>query len=309
MKKLLIKLAFLLLIIAVLGLINYKINSYFFDVFGHQIDSETTTVVCGASITRNALNDSILPYTENISLAGRSALDFYLVSKRILRDHPQVKRIITDYTIQGMSGFRDYMFYHPKFASTTLGRIYPLADYAHISDYPLNYKFYIKSLLRHKFTPDIMYWKNALHQWIPGVDYEIPYIGQYEDRKGNDLDPKALEEGIERYFYFHGEPFPVVKIDAQYMDSLVHLTEKFNVELILFSGPLHSSGEKYVPQKFLNAYRDGKLRYQEYDHVSFLEYTYYPLPDSCFANHNHLNGYGARIISELVSKELFKPTK
>jgi hypothetical protein len=93
------------------------------------------------------------------------------------------------------------------------------------------------------------------------------------------------------------------------MDSLVHLTEKFNVELILFSGPLHSSGEKYVPQKFLNAYRDGKLRYQEYDHVSFLEYTYYPLPDSCFANHNHLNGYGARIISELVSKELFKPTK
>jgi len=304
MKKLLQQLLLLLLIVAALAYANLLVNEYLFDRYNHKLAPGTETVVCGASISRNALNDSIIPNCENISVAARSAMDFFLVSKRILRDNPQVERIITDYTIQGLSGFRDYMFFHPKLAQSSFGRIYPLADYKHLSDYRLNTKLYIKSLLRHKLTPDITYWKNMIHQWLPSVKYEIPYIGYYENRKGNDLDAKTLKEGLDYYFYFKGKPYPVGYNDLNYIDSIVVMTGNLGVECVLFAGPIHPDALEVVPEHFMEAYKKGIDRFRKLDHVTILEYTSVTLPDSCFANHNHMNYRGAEIISHMVKDTL-----
>lgn len=305
MKKFLHRFLIFLSIVAVLASMNWVINNYFFDHYGPKLPEDVQTVVCGASITRNALNDRLLPQTVNVSQAGRSVMDFYLVAKRIKRDYPGVERIVADFTIQGFSGYRDYFFAHPKFSAKTFHKIYPLADWSDFTNYPLNYNSYIKMLLRQELSPNTTYWSNFLGSCcFENMQYEIPYVGAYEDRMENDLSDSLLEMGIKQYFYFRGEEFHVSEVDIHYLDSLLYWTMEEDMELVYFAGPAHKSTYDKVPEKFVAAFEQKKQKYRQFDHVTLLDYTFLDLPDSCFANHNHLNGYGAEIVSKMVRDTL-----
>ena len=275
MKIFLFRFLIFLSLVAVLAGLNWVVNNYFFNTYSPKLDSEVRTVVCGASITRNALNDSLLPRTVNLSQAGRSAMDFYLTSKRLKRDHPNIKQIVVDFTIQGFSGYRDYFFAHPKFSSKTFHRIYPLARWSDFNNYPVNYKSYIKMLLRQKLSPNTTFWKNFLGDCcIDGLEYEIPYVGAYEDRIENDLSDSLLEMGIQQYFYFRGEEFHISEVDIHYLDSLLYWTLEEGLELVYFAGPAHKSTYDKVPQKFVQAFEEKKEMYQQFDHVVLLDYTF-----------------------------------
>lgn len=303
MRKFLIRTGVFFFIVGCLAGLFWLVNESLFDKINHKLPDEIDTIVCGASISRNALNDSILPGTQNISIAGRSCLDFYLISKRVKRENPHLRRIITDFSVQGLSGYRDYLFYAPRFAGNSFSRIYPLAKYSDLNAYPLNYKKYFKVLLHEKFTPNTEYWKMF---WSGTTDTreEIPYIGKYTDRLENDLSDSLLHMGIERYFYFKGKPMPQSKIDLQFLDSLIFWTEKVGVELIIFSGPTHPSAKKLLPPMYIAKYFEKMNYFESFDHVEVLDFIQYPMPDSCFANHNHLNYHGAKIISEVVRDTL-----
>ncbi len=305
MKKFIRNTAYMILIACFLALGFYFLNAYLFDRYGVRLKPEETSVVCGASITRNAINDGLIPGLRNLSIAGRSYMDFFLSIKRITRDNPQVETVITDFTLQSLPGSRDYFFYLPKLAPRSFEKIYPLLDNDHLNDYPVNYKAYIKSLFRYQLTPNVQYIKNALHDVFPETfDYEIPYEGIYTDRIENDLDSIQLEIGLKKYFYHKGELLPFSSIDLNYLDSIVDFTRANELNLVLFSGPLHTNALKRAEESYLNQYSSLLNGYLENEHIKVLSFIDYPLPDSCFANHNHLNYHGAKIISQNVRDSL-----
>lgn len=284
----------------------YLLNVYLFDHYGAILPDETHTVVCGASISRNAIKDVRYDGLVNLSVAGRSTMDFFLTLKRIHRDYPEVRRYIVDFSYQGFSSYRDYYFYIPRIAPRSLEGIYPLAGYSELSTYPIHWTSYIKMLFRYKFTPNLDYIENAIYRAYPKADfgYKIPYIGAYEPRKGNELSDSLLNAGIRQYFYHKGEELPLPSHDGAWLDSLVNYTQKKDVQLILFVGPTHKSALARVPEKFRTAFERKRTALVENSHVHLLDLSDLAIPDSCFANHNHLNDYGAEFIVPRMKEEL-----
>ena len=160
-------------------------------------------------------------------------------------------------------------------------------------------------LLRQKLSPNSSYWKNFLSEhFFSDLDYEIPYVGAYEDRIENNLSDSLLEIGVQQYFFIGEEEIHLSEVDIYYLDSLIYWTEDQGLELVLFAGPAHHSTYDKVPEKFKEAFEEKKDFYSGFDHVTMLDYSYLKLPDSCFANHNHMNYRGAEIISHMVKDTL-----
>lgn len=78
----------------------------------------------------------------------------------------------------------------------------------------------------------------------------------------------------------------------------MELCKEKDVELILLSTPFHS------------AYPTGRVKladnYYQREMKSFrwLNYSKLSLPDSCFADYEHLNSKGSTVFSEILKEEL-----
>ena len=159
---------------------------------------------------------------------------------------------------------------------------------------------YTKSFLRYECVPNLFYIKRRL-----GLTDELPpYLGEFNEDRSYYLDKEDPDKITEDLFLFEEEDGWMNRNGINYLDSCVQLTKRLGVELWLFSGPLHKDLRDRIPQKFYDAFKIATDSALTYEHVHFLDYMEYPLPDSCFRNLNHINYYGAQVISPLVVEEM-----
>lgn len=286
--------------------IFYGINQYLFRSVHFTVPKDKNIVCAGVSFSQFALSDSIIPQMLNVSMKGRSTTATYHTIEHILEHNPHVEYIITDWSVLGVAAYRDYKFFLPVFAPNEFAGSYPLLGFLDYIQYPINPKYYIKSQMRHEWVPNILYLENALKIWRGEGQLEFPFIGEYRPEVGSEIE-KSLESfknHLDRMQSYTDEEAPISKVDIHYMDSIIQLTQRHEVELILFASPVHEKLRAICPERYITESQALIHQHLQKKAFRYLDFQRAPLPDSCFFNVNHLNVHGSKVISERVRDSL-----
>lgn len=298
----------ILLFITLVGVICcgfYLINQYLFQKIGPVIPKNKPIVACGTSLSAFSLNDEKIDSLINVSLPGRSGLSSFKTVEKIIEFNPHVHTVVVDFSIIGVTGIRDYQHLIPIMAAGEFESTYSIAGFEDYSVYLIHPKYYFLSLMHNEWVPNIDYIKKW---WTRPVerDLDFPYLGEYIEKTGtkNAWRPDQWNHRLNMFRKLAGEEWPVNERDIIYMDSILHFTQRNDIQLIVYCAPMHEKILELVPDVYNNKYREMMGRADSYDHVEIFEMSSYPLPDSAYINFTHVNNYGAAIISREFCKRL-----
>ena len=302
MQRFLKRIALFSSIIIVLAVVIHSINQRLFENDKVILGKDVETLICGSSISARGLDPAIIENSFNVSRAGRTTLDVFKIMEKVLPDNPQIKHITADFSPQGFSRRMEYFYYIPGFMQNRMKWMYPLLNYSDLEGYHVNNKIYLKNFLRYECVPNAYYTKKSL-----GLTDELqPYLGKFNEDRSYYIEDEDPDKITKELFLFEEEDGWMNRNGVDNLEACVLLTEKLGVDLWLFSGPLHKELRERIPQKFYDAFKVAVDSALTYEHVHFLDYIDYPLPDSCFRNLNHINYYGAQVVSPLVNEEINK---
>ena len=124
------------------------------------------------------------------------------------------------------------------------------------------------------------------------------YMGKYVEYHESNL--SDVDGPIGRHFFHDDENVGVSEVALAFLDSIVALSARENVELVLVASPVHASYYDRIPENFISGY-EAKKRELETSGIRILDYNRIDLPDDAYWNPNHLNAKGALRFSRLVS--------
>lgn len=278
--------------------LSYQINQKLFKSINPVVPSDKKIVSCGVSFSQFALDDEIIPNFSNLSIKGRTGLGVYKSVQRVVENNPHVEVVVVDFAALGLALYRDYKLFLPVFAPNEFYNVYPITNFKDLSRYPLNYKYYIKCLMRYEWVPNIEYLKSWLYRRWGYFEESFPYIGSFEPRDGVNLD--NLEEWKRRLSQMQrisGEEAPLSQVDMTYTDSLLSYLQDNNVHAIIFCPPIHQDALDLMPKEYQTSFKEYVHRTERLDFTDVFDFTYFQLDDRCYFNHTHVNRIGSGLIS------------
>jgi len=129
----------------------------------------------------------------------------------------------------------------------------------------------------------------------------LPYIGYYIDANSVNVTMENAKERIATTIGNESEQ-GIAPLQIEYLNRIIDLCRTHHVKLFLYSSPLTKNYYDLIPEFYISKLE--KIKKELPEDVFFMDYTFYPMPDSCFYDANHVNRYGAEIISRKVVEEL-----
>lgn len=292
MKKFLTRIIlFFLLVIGVLGTVvgylSYRLNSESIYIGNAGVEY----LIVGDSHTQYSVNDSILSNTLNISNNADSYLYSYVKIKKMLGQNPQLKGVLLGYSEPNMEeGMEDWNFRDinlrnkvSQYYSMLAGEeIYFLAERNPFSflngvvQFPKMKWRVVKNLNSSSRITDI---------GVGGFDY---LNKSFEEWSMTRLETEDQERTNSIYS----------TSQIRYLNKIMELCKQNNVELILLSTPFHSTYPTSKVHLAENYYQ------REMKSFRWLDYSKLSLPDSCFADYEHLNSKGSTVFSKILMEKL-----
>lgn len=302
MKKFLKEAGIFLSLLLILATLSYHFNQYLFETDKVEIDEKFTTLICGSSISARGLDPSIIENSFNMSRSGRTTLDVFKILEKVLPNNRHIKNVTIDFSPQGLSRRMEYFYYIPGFTQNRMKGMYPLLNYQDLAGYYVNKQIYLKSFMRYECVPNFFYLKRKM-EW---TEDQPPYFGKFLKENRSFVQQEDEKVEVEKLFMFEEKDGMINRNGHPNLDSIIQLTKRLDMDLWLFSGPLHKRLRKLIPTEIQTEFEKESQFALEFDHVHYLNYVDYSLPDSCFRNLNHINYYGSQVISPLVNAEIEK---
>lgn len=292
MKKFLKRVIFFLLLLAcvlgtIVGYLSYRLNS----VSIYRIDPGIEYLVIGDSHTQYAINDLILSNTINISNNADSYLYSYIKAKRMLEVNPHLQGVLLGYTEPNIEGaMEDWNFKDINLRNKTAQYFFML-DGEEIAFLGGRNLF---SFLSGVVQFPKMKWRvvNNLNDssgitdiGVGGFEYLNKSFAEWTKHRAG-----IVEEERANVTYSPSQ--------IRYLSKIRELCAQHKVELILLSTPFHKTYPLSKVHLAENLYA------KEFKSLRWLDYTNLSLPDSCFADYEHLNANGASAFSEILKQRL-----
>lgn len=243
---------------------------------------------CGNSHTEAAINDSIITGSFNF---GRSAdrIEFiYPKLKMMKRVNPQIDTVYVglDYILMCHSVEEDF--------NSVLMHPYNFLEYD-FDDWLCIFgdagTEYLESFFAHPFSwmkmVDLIHLR---HSSTANVK-DCHFLGGFEKSTRNKLsvDPRKTNVVAE------DTAFERIDMNYYFANKCIRFCQENNVELVFFCTPHH----KYCP---FAGYQQQIV--SDFAEIPFINSVRMELPDSCFADLDHLNAIGADIYSTYLEKEV-----
>jgi hypothetical protein len=162
---------------------------------------------------------------------------------------------------------------------------------------------YLEVLLNHEFgiptrgfvseIKDAIYCQRKLSRYPP-ISKQIAIF------------PQPWEESVKMLFYNQDteelndiSPFFVTELH-----KIKDLCQQKGYKLILYNAPLHKDFHDHIPDIYKLAIDSVVNSIVDNRNIYYLNYSQYPLPDSCFRDLFHTNIYGANIITPVLRDSL-----
>lgn len=290
---------------------------------------ENNTFIFGDSHSLCAFSDSIISNSLNLSKNSENYFHTYYKIKKIIKENPQIKKIILNYSHSNISTTYEkticyseiymklldedglnvinegYKYrYNLKIINKKYQFIYPEIEYSIKSFHKIvYYYFYIKQNynLPISITNNLKLFVSILNGNYKIYDYpffEPRHIS--DDSKVNDA---TVRSAIWRHFYMYGEEASISNIMIDYLEKIILLARDNDINLYLINTPINRWYRSYIPENFIKYHKliiDDLIL--KYPFVQYYDYSDMAFNDEMWGDGDHLNVYGMNQFSKEINK-------
>jgi len=270
-------------IVPVLYLVaNMLINYFIYSVQSVPIENAQILII-GDSHPQTSLNPELMKNAQNICQNAEPYVVTHWKLKKILESNTP-ETVILGFAPHNISQFNDLKFSNSKWSNEMFRRTYPIQNFSEIDNkIDVDFVSFYKTLFK-----QTAYYPKKFHG---------DYIGKYSNNKTTKT--SDWESSIKRHYFSNTIELGVSEIAISYMDSIVALCRRKNIELVFVSQPVHENYLKNIPNPILSKY-DFLVNEFRKKHL-VIDKTRSIYADSLFLNSDHLNEYGAtKFTNEVV---------
>jgi hypothetical protein len=259
-----------------------------------KLPSNKHILVIGDSHTELAIDDNIFSQAVNVSQGATIFLYSYCKIKRFLNENSHIDTVLLSFHYEPIT-HTVYNRWINMFTFDKLPHQLTLLNKEDIcilankkttfinailhSPYRIIFKFLIKGSLSYEDLEIGAYQKNNSYNLSKDITYQNKQTKQPEEETSISLCQK------------------------EYLLKITDLCKSRNVKLVLINTPVYKPdvyGNIDKLNNFYNTYLSG---------VKYMDYSAFPLPDSCYRDVGHLNYKGAEIFSKYLQKNFNTDTK
>lgn len=297
---------FILVLVSLLYF-SYSTNKYLFKQLGSFLSHDVNVVATGSSLVANSLNPQYVPGLVNIACAAEPLSVSYYKIREICGFHPSLGTVLVSFSLPELSCRKDFFFNgNDPITYELLERLsylYSGYDLDCLDKFELNHFRYWESFIRNRIFPNYHYWSKML--CLKDVDCPAPHIGGYLPAgKGFMVDELIdYSRWRNRFFQVRDSVCLISKIDNLFLDSIAVYCAAHDLNLIVVSMPVRHELFRQIPHGYIS-YHDSVLqKMHAHDFITVIDATNY-LTNEYFVDHAHVNEYGAKKISRLLSSVL-----
>lgn len=238
-----------------------------------------------------------MPNSLNLSHSADNYYYTYLKLRKTLKYNKNIDTVFVSYGFHNLSkGVDKSWLYNPiHFAYRYDSYIYLLEK----EDFNQLFIFFLKMPLAFidvNVSLPLSFFKNRNIKNIEDLN-----IGKYIYTKESSIDEVDKEVEID-FSKKQLTNFVPSEKQKEYLTKIADLCTEYNVELILVNTPVHKVYYDNLSEIIKNTYFD--FFDEKLCKYTLLDYSKYYLPDSCFKDCDHLNAYGAKIITTKILSDL-----
>lgn len=260
-------------------------------------------IIAGHSHAALAYNDSILQGYYNVAQTAEGYPYTYFKVKKILTNNEHIKNVYVEFTNNQIIKWSTARVWGEYFV-VNQKRCFTVQD---------DFSFFLKASYHHSNIDDIFkIAKNVVKNNFNFLTQKDPSYINYFWRDTKDLhnvfDRNALKNNAnkkvekENAQSFSLEAVKEIEnsVNFKYLIKIKEFCALKNVNLILLRSPftnMHDQSNELIFQNLLE---------RNFSDIEFLDFHEFPLPDSCFADANHLNKIGKDSFSTYLIQHVFK---
>jgi hypothetical protein len=297
MRQFLVKAGAFLSVIILLNLLVYKLSIYAVDQEEHKFLKLGKNIKCifaGDSNVESAINDKLIPNSVNVAESGEAYLYTYEKLRSLLAYNDQVRYVFLGLSTQNLLKIvEDRWLFNSDFIIEGLMNYNYLLDN---SDMILIFKKNPQAFLRGICSGIYTNFKTCFRGLpLNELNQEDIHFGGYQY-----LTRDKLQEDIKRNVY-QDQSFEQGLLQEKYLRKISSLCRSRSVRLVLFNTPKHNLYRSSISREIKENYAAVT---NTFSGDSLLDYSAFPLQDSCFSDLIHLNTKGAEIFSKYLNEKI-----
>jgi len=282
--------------VAYLNSLNDKIFS---------LPKETTTLIVGDSHPQVSVNPKLISGSRNIASSAENYFYTYYKLKHFLNKNPQITTVILGFSWHNFPQNYQESFLFSE-SRSNIENYYLLLDEEGKSIVKNLRSSYLVPWLRYSFgVPMKLYLDKILSSRLLGnalTPESIDFFGGYKMTTKSVIDKKMTNEKLKVYFSDdHGSYSQSSPIMMEYLNKILKLCSGLNVKVVLLNTPVHVDYRSGVPNQSESSFEVARSNIiKKYSNVLYVDYSDYRLPTNCFYDGDHINTYGAEIVTKAI---------
>lgn len=269
-------------------LANFKLND----------KNSDSILIVGHSHPECAYNDSLIMNTVNFAESGESYFYTYVKVKKLIEQNPEIQTVLIEFTNNQIDyGMNEWIwndenvnYRFPKYGAFMDAESYLLLLNHNPETLINSSKVLMKNSLKNIFTGF------KFQDGIGGFLYLDKNLADSVSTKSPVKAKKAKKSGNE-----------VSKYNIKYLRETIDYLRYEKKDVFLVRSPQHKSYKGYRNEKQFQ-----EILQAQFSDLEFLDFSNFPLPDSEFADYEHLNYKGAKKYSiwfnDLLKEGFLKQT-
>jgi len=292
MKKFIIRVTVFLTIPVLAGIIFFIAFSSIVSSISkeYKLKPGISEIYIGDSHIQCSVNDSLISGSKNLGHTSESYYFSYYKLKLLLDANPNIKKIYLGFSYHSLSDYYDDFITgnYSGSISPDYFFILPVSEQINfLTRDAKNFPSYIKSIL--KSGIENLSGKNK-------YTYTGRYLNRFNESSASQF---SMDKRLIFQYYKDNKLNEFSEINLRYLDEIIALCKRNNIELILFNTPLHPYYRSKLPPEYINKYRS----ITETNDLKVIDLSSLSLEDDCYIpDGDHVSEKG----SLLVTKELIR---
>jgi len=287
---------------------NLKSHEYLF-----KLNYDINTLIIGDSHPMSSLDPNIIKYSKNIALDSENYFFTYYKLRYFLMHNLQIKNVIIGFAPQNISKINAEMFlYQEPTEKQSYKRYYNLLDYNGKNKIKSFRKNFIEAVLKYEFGIPIKIYKENLflkYLFRKNINkHDFEFIGNFYSSEISNVNIEDIKNKVKEYFYDDHMKYPGKSdLNIEYLYKIINICSSRGIKIYLYRSPVHPIYYQLLPNETLRDYEDIKNEILNIDkNIEFIDYSKMQLETEHFGDGDHLNVFGAKIVSQLINYKINK---
>jgi len=244
-------------------------------------------LIAGDSHAQQALNPIYFESAQNVAQSAEPLYVTYWKLKQLL-PRSSAETVLLSFSYLTLSPIREWALSDERWSSMMFSRVYAIAEINSVHGIEVDRSEFFRAKFKNMCL--LPKWRHDSYMGEGYFNFDRSLL-------------TTVDEDIARHFFLDDESLPVSSVQAAYLDSIVALTRREHIELILVATPIHSSYYDRIPDQFITGFED-KKREMIARGIQVLDYSQLDVIDEEFLNVTHLNEHGAERFSRLLNERI-----